>query len=118
MLTSRDSALYVEKPFARTLAEHNDLCTRFPDSRVAIGFQRRALGVVTMMKAMVSNEIFGRLKRVEFSHGGSANVFSGKAFASDPNLAGGGVVYERGIHGIDLLVHITQATSAGSVLSK
>ena len=67
MLTGRDSALYVEKPFARTLAEHNDLCARFPDSRVAIGFQRRALGVVTMMKAMVSNEIFGRLKRVELA---------------------------------------------------
>lgn len=114
VLKKRGTAIYVEKPVARTAAEHVQLNTQFCHSKFAIGFQRRSLGAVSLLKRMVLTQVFGGLKRIEFRHGGTANVFSGKAFSSDPKLAGGGVVFEHGIHGLDLALFISGATSADS----
>jgi len=114
VLRQRDSALYVEKPVARGADEHRQLCSQFSPSKFAIGFQRRSLGTVTLLKKLVDEEVFGRLTQIEFRHGSSANVLSGKAFSSDVGLAGGGVFFEHGIHGLDLALYISDAKSAHS----
>lgn len=114
VLRERESAIYVEKPVARSAAEHKQLNSQFPPSKFAVGFQSRSLGAVLLLKKMVEEEVFGRLTKVKLRHGNSANVFSGKAFSSDTLLAGGGVLFERGIHGLDLALFISGAKSAKS----
>src|SRR5580658_475915 len=39
MCASRGKALYVEKPFATTLQEHERYCSLFPAHKLAVGFQ-------------------------------------------------------------------------------
>jgi predicted dehydrogenase len=114
ILRDRETAIYVEKPVARTAVEHKQLNSDFSPSKFAVGFQRRSLGTVLMLKEMVSKGVFGQLEKVQFRHGGSANVLSGKAFSSDATLAGGGVLFEHGCHGLDLALFITGAKSAKS----
>jgi len=114
VLRERNSAIYLEKPVARSVAEHKQLNALFPPSNFAVGFQRRSLGTVSLLKKMVLEEMFGRLIKVQFRHGGSANVFSGKAFSTNSKLAGGGVLIEHGIHGLDLALFISGAKSANS----
>ena len=114
VLSERNSAIYLEKPVARSAAEHKKLNALFPPSKFAVGFQRRSLGTVSLLKKMVVEEMFGRLNKVQFRHGSSANVFSGKAFSTNSQLAGGGVLIEHGIHGLDLALFISGAKSANS----
>lgn len=109
VLQERETAVYVEKPLARTVAEYKQLNSQFLPSKFAVGHQRRSLGAVLLLKKLVAEEVFGRLVKVDFRHGGSANVFSGKAFASDSQLAAGGVLFEHGIHGLDLALFISGA---------
>ena len=114
VLQHRNSALYVEKPIARSADEHRHLCSLFSPPRLAIGFQRRSLGPVVLLKNLVNESVFGHLNRIEFRHGSSAIVTSGKSFVSDAKLAGGGVLFEHGIHGLDLALYIAGAKSAHS----
>lgn len=114
VLQHRKSALYVEKPFAISADEHRQLCSLFSPSRLAIGFQRRSWGPVVLLKKLVSESVFGRLTRIEFRLGGSAIVTSGKSFVSDAKLAGGGILLEHGIHGLDLSLYIAGVKAAHS----
>lgn len=114
VLQHRSSALFVEKPIARSADEHRQLCSLFPPSRLAIGLQRRSWGPAVLLKKLVNESVFGRLTRIEFRHGSSAIVTSGKSFVSDVKLAGGGILFEHGIHGIDLALYIAGAKSAHS----
>lgn len=98
VLQHRSSALFVEKPIARSADEHRQLCSLFPPSRLAIGLQRRSWGPAVLLKKLVNESVFGRLTRIEFRHGSSAIVTSGKSFVSDVKLAGGGILFEHGIH--------------------
>ena len=65
-----------------------------------------------LLKKFSSEGVFGELTRIEFRLGNSANVIGGKFFSSDVELAGGGVLFEHGIHGLDLAIYIAGAKSA------
>ncbi|MFH1702697.1 MAG: Gfo/Idh/MocA family oxidoreductase [Nitrospirota bacterium] len=114
VLRHRNTALYVEKPIARSADEHRQLCSLFSPPRLAIGLQRRSWGPVVLLNKLVNESVFGHLTRIEFRHGGSAIVTSGKSSVSDVKLAGGGILFEHGIHGIDLALYIAGAKSAHS----
>jgi predicted dehydrogenase len=114
VLHERQTAIYVEKPFARSVVEHRRLTSFLPPSNMSVGVQRRALGSVKMLRKMFRKRIFGNLNKIEFRHGSSANVFKGKAFSSDPSMAGGGVFFEHGVHGLDLALYISSTTSTHS----
>ncbi|MBU4376665.1 MAG: Gfo/Idh/MocA family oxidoreductase [Candidatus Omnitrophica bacterium] len=114
VLRHRGSALYVEKPISRSADEHRQLCSLFSPSRLAVGLQRRSWGPVVLLKKLVDESVFGRLVRVELKYGGSAIVTSGKPFVSDAKLAGGGVLFEHGIHGLDMVLYISGAGRAHS----
>lgn len=114
VLQHRNSALYVEKPIARSAEEHRHLCSLFSPPRLAIGLQQRSFGPVVLLKKLVNKSVFGQLIQIEFRHGSGAVVTYGKSFVSDAKLAGGGVLFEQGIHGLDLALYIAGAKSAHS----
>lgn len=106
------TAIYVEKPFARSSEEHGAILRLFPEYAVAVGFQRRFLGWVGIMKDIIDHQLFGNLRRILFVQA-QYELKSGGAerFITDARLSGGGIVIESAIHGLDQILYITGASS-------
>lgn len=114
--SERPSAVYVEKPFSLNLQHHENICSFFPRYNLACGFQRRAWSVVREIRDIIDSNLFGRLLEVRFEVGKPGGAF-GSNYQSDIKLAGGGVLFESGVHGIDTVLFCTRAQSVqvGSV---
>ncbi len=108
-LSSR-SAVYVEKPFARTVAQHDAQCGLFRPERLAVGFQKRSAGPTRAMAEVVRSGIFGSLRGIKVELGAPATITGGR-YSSDFGMAGGGFLFEVGVHAIDLALHIAGVTS-------
>src|SRR5439155_22472094 len=106
-----EACIYVEKPFARTESEHRRLCQDFGDWRIACGLQRRAWGPVQFLKRIVEEEAFGPLEAVRLGHGSVGNV-KVSAYSSNLELAGGGILFEVGVHLLDAALFITNSSQA------
>ena len=107
-LHSRVKGFYVEKPFARTLAEHDARCSLLPPAGFACGFQRRSWGPVKDLRRLVEEAPFGKLRAMSTSFGGPG-LKTGGRYSSSLALAGGGVLFEVGVHAIDCVVHVSNA---------
>jgi predicted dehydrogenase len=108
-LKNRSCAVYVEKPFSRSLSHHKRICSYFDDHRLGCGFQRRSWGPNLWMKDLIESEVLGELRSVAFGLGNPGMV-TGGGFSSDVAAAGGGLLFEVGIHGIDSALFVTGAT--------
>jgi predicted dehydrogenase len=102
-LRGKGAALYVEKPFAKTVDFHNQICSWFPPYALACGFQRRVDGSTQTLINIIKNELFGKLTKIEFGFG-QPGVSTGGKFYSKVDLAGGGILLEQAIHGIDTIL--------------
>ena len=108
-LKSRSCAVYVEKPFSRSLSHHKRICSYFDDQRLGCGFQRRSWGPNLWMKDLIDSELLGELRLVTFGLG-NPGIVTGGGYSSDVAAAGGGLLFEVGIHGIDSALFVTGAT--------
>ena len=105
-------AVYVEKPFARTLDDHNNTMSGFPVNQIAIGFQRRSYRNVQLLRQLISTRIFGPLRAIRHSEAtfslssGGAHSFRGFAHS-----AGGGIAIESAIHHLDIILYVTSANA-------
>lgn len=107
-LQEREVGLYVEKPIARTVAEHRRLCDRFPSHRIAHGFQRRSFGPTRLARRLVEDQPFGPLRSIRYEMGTPGAIpFLG--FRSNLAMAGGGILLEHGVHGLDASLFIAGA---------
>jgi predicted dehydrogenase len=108
-LASRGTAVYAEKPLARSTSEFDALCHNFPGSRLGVGFQRRSSASVRALARIIKDSLFGQLRstRVEF---GTIGARSG-SYQFDVALAGGGPLFDVAVHAIDAALHVTNATS-------
>lgn len=110
-LAGRGTALFVEKPLFRTVQRHESTCAAWPDHALGQGFQRRSLGVMRTCRDLIERGTFGALRSIRFGMGAPGAVTRGRYF-STPELSGGGVLFETGVHGIDALAYVTQACAA------
>jgi predicted dehydrogenase len=110
-LRDHPSALYIEKPFARTTEEHRALCAFRAPSHIACGFQRRSMTSVNLVRALIAGQLLGRLERIDFGMGRRGQVRSG-TYHSSLAAAGGGAFFESGVHGVDTLLYMTAARDA------
>jgi predicted dehydrogenase len=108
VLRSGSSAVYVEKPLARSFESHLELCSWFEDYRLGCGFQRRSSGPNQFLRRLIKERVFGDLRLVRFGWGGPGSS-GGDGFLSDLRLAGGGVLAEQAVHGIDAMLFCTGA---------
>jgi predicted dehydrogenase len=104
---NRSSALYVEKPFSRTVEHHREICSWYPEYSLSCGFQLRSWGPTQMLRQIVDDGLFGRLRSIRYGFGSAGTVVGGR-YHSDVRLAGGGILFEAGVHGIDALLFITK----------
>jgi len=107
----RQQALYIEKPLARTVQQHQRYCSWFARSQIAVGFQRRAWGAVRLLQQALESEAFGQLRRLSVQHGRPGQL-TGSSYSGDFRLAGGGMLFEVGIHWVDLALFAAGAKSA------
>jgi len=110
-LQDREVGLYVEKPIARTVAEHRRLCDRFPSHRIAHGLQRRSFGPTRLARQLVEERPFGPLRSIRYEMGTPGAIPFG-GFRGNVAMAGGGILLEHGIHGLDASLFIAGAQRA------
>ncbi len=103
-------ALYVEKPFALSVARHRELCSWFPEYKLGCGFQQRSWGPTQLLMETIEENLFGRLRSIRYGFGSPGAIVGGR-YHSDVRLAGGGVLFEVGVHGSDTLLFVTNATA-------
>jgi predicted dehydrogenase len=110
-LRDRPCALYVEKPFAKSMEEHLAICGNRQPFQIACGFQRRSLASVGLVKSLIEDQTMGPLQRVEFGLGRRGHARTGTHMAS-VSAAGGGLLFQVGVHGLDTLLYFTGAQDA------
>jgi predicted dehydrogenase len=103
-----EAAVYVEKPFAATRAEHDRLTAMFRPHQLGCGFQRRSSAIVRRLQDVVAAGLFGRLLSVRVEFGGPGTR-SG-TYQSDLALAGGGMLLDVAVHGLDAALFASGAT--------
>jgi predicted dehydrogenase len=111
VLRDRSVALYVEKPLARTAERHAELCSWFPDFALASGLMMRCWGANILARNILQQRIFGPLRAIRFGFGKPGIVTQGNYYF-EPKRGGAGMISEVGIHGIDAILYVTQATQA------
>ena len=111
-LRGRDVALYVEKPVAASVEEHLRITEEFaPPWRVAHGLQRRSFGPTLLARQMVQASPFGPLRAVDCGFGRpGGGRYAG--FRSDVRQAGGGILFEHGVHLLDAVLFVARAERA------
>ena len=107
-LKGRRVHLYVEKPFARSVAEHELYVSWFPRSQIACGFQRRSWPAVADLIAVLRDGLFGSIRRVRVAHGHRGRLGGGR-YGANLAIAGGGILLEAGIHLLDLTLYALEA---------
>jgi predicted dehydrogenase len=109
-LSQRSCAIYVEKPFARTTSQHDSQCALFSPERIACGFQRRSSAAARALRQLIRSQMFGQLRGLRIQ-AGAPGITTGERYGSDFKMAGGGILFETGIHALDLVLYACDAVS-------
>ncbi len=103
-------AIYIEKPIALTSPEHGRIAALRSDYMVAAGFNKRSIGKLQFIREAVANGLFGDLRRCAIYFGG-VGIKTGGRYLGDLELAGGGMLFEVGVHYIDAVNYVLTAQS-------
>jgi predicted dehydrogenase len=103
-----DAAVLVEKPFARTMARHLAISGGFEPHHLGVGLQRRYHGAVVLARRLIQEAPLGPLVAMSCQYGGVGHRLGG-GYASDFNLAGGGLIFNLAVHDLDLSLFMSDA---------
>lgn len=104
----RSIPVFSEKPFATGAAEHRRFADLVP--AVSCNYLRLSFGATRQARRLVDAGVFGELERVRYAEGGvvGATGRSQESYQSDAALRGGGMLLERGCHGLSQLVYLLE----------
>jgi predicted dehydrogenase len=108
VLKKQTAALFIEKPIARTVTEHQNICEMRQPYQIASGFQRRSTGNVKIIKNIIDTGLLGAIRKINCEFGQATSITTGAGFAKNLTLAGGGQLLESAIHNIDIICYLTQ----------
>ena len=98
--------VFAEKPAGRSVADierMRDVEARHPALRVKFGFNHREHDSVRMSQSLIASGELGRLMWIRGTYGkGGGPGYEGD-WRADPEIAGGGILLDQGIHMLDLL---------------
>ena len=106
-------AVYVEKPFARSSAQHREIVSGFADWQVAIGHSRRVGGPIQFARHLTTSGLLGPPRQCEISFGGLGRILTRGGYYGDLSLAGGGILMEMGTHYLDAALEVLNAQTLG-----
>jgi predicted dehydrogenase len=115
-LLDKGTKVLLEKPLGRNIQEAQELASHPNSSNLSIGFNYRFMPGVIALKKALDSQVFGKIStlKMELGHGGGPKDQG--SWKLDPKRAGGGVVLDPGIHLIDLLVYLFDATEKNTVV--
>jgi predicted dehydrogenase len=116
-LKGKNSAIYIEKPIAKSIRELESIAGLRDESAICAGFQRRSMGIVNVVKGIIEDGLFGQLRHVRSNFGTVTQISSGGGFAKNVKLAGGGQLLESAVHNIDAICYMANVSNA-HVLTK
>jgi predicted dehydrogenase len=109
-LAEKKTAVFAEKPFAITSAEHRRILDLFSSHRLGCGYMRRFYAATVLLRQLLGRGWFGPLKRIRIAEGNrSTRTGVDRSFLDDARLASGGVLAELGCHTVDLALYLTGA---------
>ena len=103
-MTNREVGLYIEKPFAKSIAEHTRIVGDRAPWQVAVGLDRRSFGLTRLVKELFFHRPFGKPLSIKIESGGLGRVLVGDSFMANSSLAGGGALYQMGVHFLDAVL--------------
>lgn len=109
--TRHGMAMFVEKPFAVSLAQHDYLADIVP-KRTAVGYQRRFLATNRFARTAVTERWYGDLIGITHAEGGRATRAGAPGYADLQPSEGGGLIVNLGCHGLDSAMYVSGATAA------
>jgi predicted dehydrogenase len=101
--------LYIEKPFARSIAEHARIVTNRAPWQVAAGLDRRSFGLTRLVRELFLHRPFGSPISINIEFGGLGRVLTGDSYMANPAIAGGGTLYQVGVHFLDAALFASYA---------
>ncbi|MEK6405920.1 MAG: Gfo/Idh/MocA family oxidoreductase [Acidobacteriota bacterium] len=107
--TNREVGLYIEKPFAKSIAEHTRIVGDRAPWQVAAGLDRRSFGLTRLVQELFFHRPFGKPLSIKIEFGGLGRVLIGDSFMSNSSLAGGGALYQMGVHFLDAVLFASRA---------
>jgi predicted dehydrogenase len=108
---SRGTAVFCEKPFARTAAEHAEIVAAFAPHALACGYMRRFYRSTAMLRHLVVAGLMGPLLKIAVNEGNrSKGSGVDVSFLDSPHLgASRGVLMDLGSHAADLALFLSGA---------
>jgi predicted dehydrogenase len=104
------TAVFCEKPFALTGAEHLQLVNRYDHSRLGCGYMRRFYDSTLTLKQVIAEGWFGRPLRLRIAEGNRSRASGSDAsFLDGSSSMARGVLTDLGSHSIDLALYLTRA---------
>lgn len=110
VLSDKGITTYVEKPFARTINEFEEISNQYSKSSVIVGFNRLNYKNHQIIKMLIKNSTFGNLSRVHIRQG-FFGLSGWSGFRGNSKQSGGGILIESGIHLINTLISVLEADS-------
>jgi predicted dehydrogenase len=108
----RGIAVFAEKPFALTQADHQRILDMFPAYGIACGYLRRTFAATMLLRQAVLQRWFGPLQRIRCSEGGwGSSTGMDHPHYDNIDAAGGGILMALGCHELDRAFYLTGATS-------
>jgi len=101
----RGKHVFCEKPPGRTVGDVQEIIKakkKNPDRVLKFGFNHRYHGSVMEAKKIVESGRLGKILWMRGVYGKSGGIGFEKGWRSDPELAGGGILLDQGIHMLDL----------------
>lgn len=102
--------VYVEKPMARTFAECESMIFACASAQVPlfVAYYRRCLPHFVQVKRWLEDAAIGDIYAVQLSLSSPApnDLKAAQAWRFDPEIAGGGLLFDLGSHQLDLLDHL------------
>ena len=106
-IKNKCNGIYFEKPYALSVNEHNYYLNSFEKYAITVGYQRRHLGNVKILKNIIEQNIFGKLKSVNIYYGDIHYKFDN--FRSNKEKSGGGIFLRQALIGlIQYYLHLMQ----------
>lgn len=103
---NRSIPVFSEKPFASGIEEHR----RFQaiSETISCNYLRLCFSSTRQLRQLLTSGVFGELRRVRYAEGGivGATGRPKENYQSDAALRGGGMLLERGCHGLSQLVYL------------
>lgn len=109
LFLNKNVDILIEKPLGRNIDEMREILDHQKKSKIHVGFNYEYFKAIKHLKSDLSENKFGELISVEMTigHGNSPNM--DKSWKLDPDVSGGGVLLDPGIHMIDLLYFLFDA---------